>query len=657
MNMDIRKAFIARDSKIKFLFLCLFLALWASIHFPWIAADGGNPTIYEYGYFATDEGFYLGGAKEKLCFEKFIDVGRGEAFAWALSPAMSVLSWFSFRLFGQEYWAARLPFFLLNLAAWLILLRFLSRKTLPLLAFGLCAIAAFNPYMITYARTASTDIAIGSTLVIAYCVGRKKEYRYAILSGFIFGFAVWFKTSVYAFIPITMSAAFAVPTWRCRIIRAVNFMLGFVAAFVCYKAGVWLCLHNDAVSQNTSVEHLFKITANSYALPNPFDFSIYPAALSSFPRYPTIGFLGCFFVLSVLLSALFLVWRLFNKRFCFDHRILLYTGVLLYAGAIAMMNTYYTHYFIPLVMMTPILLVEAREDLEAGVNVKWKSLVMLSSLVMIGLCIYLFMEYESLSQPQLQKLLPIACNQYNFPRNCLWSPLLRPLLVSGCVLFCSSLLFLIKRFRLLSVIGLGLSCFGIASVMVAQLPALAISKVANFYDSGIALGAIYTIMLGIMFLPLIWGLPKFFSQSKHWYLFIFIFFALTTALNPALRKGYIDLGLRTYLHKNAGRTFAALVPENAIVIGESAAQLLFESAIRPMSMANYNPVDNTVVYHKKHPHVPLYAILPAGHHHLKAFVDAKDKVRLTLIQTVKAPGSGSFDPVDHYLVKIDFVGD
>ena len=53
------------------------LALWGATRWPWLSCDGGVPSLWEYGYFVTDEGYYLGGGKDKFCFGCFVDLLRG----------------------------------------------------------------------------------------------------------------------------------------------------------------------------------------------------------------------------------------------------------------------------------------------------------------------------------------------------------------------------------------------------------------------------------------------------------------------------------------------------------------------------------------------------------------------------------------------------
>jgi hypothetical protein len=45
--------------------LLVFSAIYLLLRLPWITGDPGIPSVWEYGYNATDEGYYLAGGKEK----------------------------------------------------------------------------------------------------------------------------------------------------------------------------------------------------------------------------------------------------------------------------------------------------------------------------------------------------------------------------------------------------------------------------------------------------------------------------------------------------------------------------------------------------------------------------------------------------------------
>ena len=67
----------------KFLLLLIaFIAIYLAFRIPWMSSDPGIPSVWEYGYNSTDEGYYLSGGKEKLLWGHFVDLPRSEAFTY-----------------------------------------------------------------------------------------------------------------------------------------------------------------------------------------------------------------------------------------------------------------------------------------------------------------------------------------------------------------------------------------------------------------------------------------------------------------------------------------------------------------------------------------------------------------------------------------------
>ena len=67
------------------LLLLAFTAIYLLFRLPWIPCDPGIQSVWEYGYNATDEGYYLSGGKEKLVWGFFVDLPRGESCTYAYS--------------------------------------------------------------------------------------------------------------------------------------------------------------------------------------------------------------------------------------------------------------------------------------------------------------------------------------------------------------------------------------------------------------------------------------------------------------------------------------------------------------------------------------------------------------------------------------------
>ena len=55
--------------------------------------------MWEYGYFVTDEGYYLDGGKEKLLYGDFVDLTRTEAFTYGFSPGTHWLAYLALSCF------------------------------------------------------------------------------------------------------------------------------------------------------------------------------------------------------------------------------------------------------------------------------------------------------------------------------------------------------------------------------------------------------------------------------------------------------------------------------------------------------------------------------------------------------------------------------
>ena len=64
------------------LWFAAFVALWCALRVFWLNTDGGVPSLWEYGYFVTDEGYYMGAAKDMFLRGEFCDFPAGESFTY-----------------------------------------------------------------------------------------------------------------------------------------------------------------------------------------------------------------------------------------------------------------------------------------------------------------------------------------------------------------------------------------------------------------------------------------------------------------------------------------------------------------------------------------------------------------------------------------------
>ena len=176
------------DSRIKFWFLLLaFASIYLLFRLPWLSCDPGVPSLWEYGYNATDEGYYLSGGKEKFLWGYFVDLSRSEASTYGYSAGTHWLSYLAYLLFGLSTWAWRLPFFAICLCAWLTMFCHVARKAGAVASFVLCTSISIIPMLVAYERTASNDVLIGALVVMSYvCATGRSRFR-IIAAGMLLG--------------------------------------------------------------------------------------------------------------------------------------------------------------------------------------------------------------------------------------------------------------------------------------------------------------------------------------------------------------------------------------------------------------------------------------------------------------------------------------
>ena len=87
----VARSMFGRTLVSRLLFGSLLLLLFIVTRWLWIDCDGGTPTLTEYGYFQTDEGFYTGGGKRKFVYDQFINVLRSAPCTYAICPSTHVL--------------------------------------------------------------------------------------------------------------------------------------------------------------------------------------------------------------------------------------------------------------------------------------------------------------------------------------------------------------------------------------------------------------------------------------------------------------------------------------------------------------------------------------------------------------------------------------
>lgn len=635
----------------RFLFGSLLLLLIVVSRWAWIDCDGGTPSLTEYGYFQTDEGYYTGGGKRKLVYGQFINALRSAPCTYAICPSTHVTTWVAFKLFGQTTWAHRVFPLLISTSAWLALFYFFSRKTLPWIAFLLCTVCLLNPLLTVYGRTACSDTLMASILLIGYVVTRKKGSLFPFLGGAIFGLGLWVKPSIWVLFPLGLSGASmsASPGNRWR--RILFCVLGFIISMCIQYALIRLMICEDARSQNTSVDQLLEAADSSYPLPNPFDWTATFKGLSSFPRCPADGLLSVWIALFLVLPGLLLLRRLTDTPRRWDGRLLLYLTMLLYTAGLIILPVFYSHYYIPLIAFVPIVWFEARRDLKLWTT--RKPLLGIALMAAAILCALISLHSFVVSPAEAQTLSDYLSNAYNLPPEIVWKCNGGHILAIACLLFLLALWSRLRRPTGGVIIGVLVSALGVADLCFSKIPLTEAYKYTTLFSSTIIDVANLLLIACILLFFVVWGLPGLFRKSVRWYLCLAVFLVCATLANPVWRNGARELAQKSYLHKNAVAELAKIVPDNAVVFGERTPQLFLSLKPRVSPLPNADPVPTVLKVHEKFPERPLFALLDSEHnYHYTHYMNNTNRIRMEVVRTLRLPSFNSGLPVETFLVRL-----
>ena len=111
-------------------------------------------------------------------------------------------------------------------------------------------------------------------------------------------------------------------------------------------------------------------------------------------------------------------------------------------------------------------------------------------------------------------------------------------------------------------------------------------------------------------------------------------------------------------HEAAARELAALLPKDAIVIGERSNQMLMSLPIRTATTfaANSDPIPVIESILKSEPDAKLYALADSQHaYNLQHYREHAKDYQLRFIKTFKMPSFGTGAPSDVYLCRIEIL--
>jgi len=533
----------------------------------------------------------------------------------------------------------------------------LSKKAGAVAAFALCTSISLVPMVVAYERTASNDALIGALLVLSYvCLAGGSRWR-IVLAGMLSGSIMLVKPSVWVLLPIIASAVAQDRDLRSCIKGFALYAGVAVASAFAWKFAVALSVLPDAARAGVSIWKIVKATTTHYPLPPIFDIASHLKGLSAFPRDPSIQLLGVMapLILSVPLAAA--ARNVLAKRW--NGHLLLFVSVPAYVAAVSVMNTIYTHYFLPVVMLSPIVLCAVSAELEHPVAdekvMSWKNatppLLLVAALCAVGA---LFIASYSIAPATSQNF---YSRIYNMPSKNVWG-MTWPVIVVYAVVAVSAIVVLQGfKAKKAALLAWTVAALVSASVVFASLPAVTLAPYIKKPSGEYFAPMIASMAVSSLFLVASLGFRGRLQWKKAIAIAIPVCMLSCYVATPNWRNSFRELLLAgTHYHKLAAKELETLLPKDAIVIGERSNQMLMSLPIRTATTfaANSDPIPVIKSILKSEPDAKLYALADSQHaYNLQHYREHGGEYRLRLIKTFKMPSFGTGMQSDVYLAAIE----
>ena len=637
----------------RWLWLAAFAVAWLALRVFWLDGDAGIPSVWEYGYNVTDEGYYMGAAKDKFLWGAFNDLCRGESFTYGYSALTHWLSYVGYRIFGLSDWLWRLPFVLLYFIAWCLAFRHASAKIGPAAAFAATAAFACVPVTVVYERTAGNDVTIAALFAIAYCLSVGKGLWRLFVPALVAGAIILVKPSLWVLLPLLVAGVLDGRKTSRRWVDVLVCVGSLVASVWLWKGLAILSVMPEAAANGTTAAEIIRRTTTHNALPSLLDFKTLFKGFSSFPRDPSFKLLSVeaafLSVVPLAMAARAVLRRRWNGR------LLLYLFVPAYVAAISVNNSIYTHYFHPMMVFLPILWAEIVEDFaeDAEDEKGWKVPSLRLVLTVAASAVVALVAGTQIVRPQAVQA--FYSRIHNLPAENVWGFSGPYVLIAAAAM--SVLLFCfcgLRRAKREAALWALVAAAG-ASVAFAGLPAVHLAPYLKETPASYLRPVVLTLGVGMAFVTLAFGVAGGAFRRRALAGFVPGAIALSFALAPSWRAAARELfAPAQHVQREVGAEIAKLVPKDAVVIGERATQVLMGQPLRTATtMPACNPIPILERLVARNPQVKLYGLLDSQNaYNLQHLLKNKDKYGLRLVKTFKMPSFSSVKPADVHLCEI-----
>ncbi len=635
-----------------------FVVLWCALRLFWLDADAGVPSLWEYGYNVTDEGYYMGAGKDKLLLGFFCDYPIGESFTYGYSPLTHWLAYLGYVLFGLSDWAWRIPFAALYLVAWCLAFIHSARRLGAAQTFLLCAVFASLPVVVAYERTACNDLTIGSLAMAAFFIASGSGVWRIFASAVVAGAIALVKPSVWVLLPFVAAGVLSVRKTRNAWLDVVLFTATAIVAVFGWRAIAVLSVAGEAQLHGLTAAELIRRTTTHNALPSLFDFDQLFRGFSSFPRDICFKAFGPAAAFATVVPLAMAARDVLRRRW--GWRILLYLSVPVYVAGVSVNNSICLHYYHPALMALPILFAEIAHDLAedppetASAKAQGVALAFAVAVAVVAT----FAASDVLpSRPDAESRFFSTIS--NLPQSIVWGCSLPYLLVPPLLLVV--LLASLRGLRALAREGAVWFAVGFAgaSVAFAGLPGLRLAPFLKQPDSAWLAPMALSLTASFAFAVIAFGMGATPFRRRTFLAFAPVVAVLSIVLIPTSRNATGELLLRhTRVQRDLASEIASTLPEGAVVIGERSRQFFMGQRVRTATtMPGCDPIPIARRLLDENPSMPVYALADSQNaYNLKHFHEHRDEFRLDLVRELSLPSFANGLPAKVYLCKVAKLG-
>jgi len=628
--------------------------VWLLSRVLWITCDTGIPSIWEFGFHTTDEGYYLCGGKEMYLWGSFVDLTRQEALNYCYSYGTHWLSYFAHLCFGLSTWAWRIPFVLLYFVAWMMMFGYVRKRSGAWFAFAACFAVSSVPLVVTYERGFSNDATIAALVGIAFALAAGKGAWRVLAAAFVTSAIATVKPAVWVMMPIVLAALLEDRKTRSRWIDAAAFVALTAALVYIWKGVSALTVLGVARESGLTPWQVLARVNATYGLPTIMDIGQDFRALASFPRDPAVKAMGATIVMISVVPAAVLLTNLVRRKW--NGHLFLYLMVPLYAFALNVINSMYTHYFLPLLILLPALFSAIREDCSdlAGEQVAWRKLTV--SLLLFVAVVAVAVLFVLAAGFSVQEAAPLYSRIYNLPQFNPWRmtwPMVAVCTLAGVAVvgFCRGWRAFCRESWIWAIVF-----FLIGSVAFAALPAAILAPRLHMTSSAYYLTLALNLAVGCLFAFVLFARPAAFARPVFVVAALVVPIVASYALLPTWRSAAVELVTRrTHYDAYLAEELRKLLPEDAIVLGERTDQALFSLPIRSVStfLAASNPIPFVERILKQDPNAKIYALVDSQcDYNLQHFQKHEKEYRLDLVKKFLMPSFANGQLADVYLCKV-----